>query len=72
MNVQEITVSAGKKTNTGNYESKDFFVALKANVTNTNVEKEVAELQTLAERLIEKQEKDWLEAHKPKVEKRGI
>jgi len=56
MKIVELTVSKSRKINTGNYESKDYFISLKAEVEITdNLELVAADLFCQCSELIDKQ-----------------
>ena len=56
MKIVEVTVSKSRKVNTGNYESKDYFIALKAEIEITdNLELVTADLFCQCNEMIQKQ-----------------
>ena len=56
MKIVEVTVSRSRKVNTGNYESKDYFISLKAEIEITdNLELITGDLFCQCTELIEKQ-----------------
>ena len=56
VNVIEMTVGETRKLNMGNYESKELFLSLKANVSNEDVGRVHEDLQRLISKRLDAQE----------------